>query len=70
VAAYEVSQNKLAVVLDVDRAVVNRWFHEQVDSSAETVADTVKAFILKVSMLLLKNLLRYIWVIRCKMMAH
>ena len=40
---YKISQNKLAVVLNVDRAVVNRWFHEQVDPNAETVADIVKA---------------------------
>ena len=42
-SAYKISQNKLAVVLEVDRAVVNRWFHEQVDPNAETVADIVKA---------------------------
>jgi transcriptional regulator with XRE-family HTH domain len=41
--AYKISQNKLAIVLNVDRAVVNRWFHEQVDPNAETVADIVKA---------------------------
>ncbi|MBW4694537.1 MAG: helix-turn-helix domain-containing protein [Lyngbya sp. HA4199-MV5] len=40
---YKISQNKLAVVLNVDRAVVNRWFHEQVDPNAETVAEIVKA---------------------------
>jgi transcriptional regulator with XRE-family HTH domain len=42
-AAHKISQNKLAVVLEVDRAVVNRWFHEQVDPNAETVAEIVKA---------------------------
>lgn len=40
---YKISQNKLAVVLKVDRAVVNRWFHEQVDPNAETVVEIVKA---------------------------
>lgn len=40
---YKISQNKLAVVLNVDRAVVNRWFHEQVDPNAETVAEIVIA---------------------------
>jgi transcriptional regulator with XRE-family HTH domain len=44
-AAYKISQNKLAVVLEVDRAVVNRWFHEQVDPSAETVVEIVRALI-------------------------
>jgi transcriptional regulator with XRE-family HTH domain len=41
--AHKISQNKLAVALAVDRAVVNRWFHEQVDPNAETVAEIVKA---------------------------
>lgn len=41
--AYKISQNKLAVALEVDRAVVNRWFHEQVDPTAETVAEIVIA---------------------------
>jgi transcriptional regulator with XRE-family HTH domain len=42
---YKISQNKLAVALNVDRAVVNRWFHEQVDPNAETVAEIVKALL-------------------------
>jgi transcriptional regulator with XRE-family HTH domain len=41
--AHRISQNKLAVALQVDRAVVNRWFHEQVDPNAETVSEIVQA---------------------------
>ncbi|HEY9707677.1 MAG TPA: helix-turn-helix transcriptional regulator [Oculatellaceae cyanobacterium] len=40
---YDISQNKLAVALGVERNKVFRWFHEQVDPTAETVADIVKA---------------------------
>lgn len=40
---YNISQNKLAVALGVERNKVFRWFHEQVDPTAETVADIVKA---------------------------
>lgn len=40
---YGISQNKLAVALSVERNKVFRWFHEQVDPTAETVADIVKA---------------------------
>lgn len=40
---YDISQNRLAVVLGVERNKVFRWFHEQVDPTAETVADIVKA---------------------------
>jgi transcriptional regulator with XRE-family HTH domain len=40
---HKISQNKLAVQLSVDRAVVNRWFHGQVDPNAETVTEIVKA---------------------------
>ncbi len=32
-----------AVVVGVNRAVVNRWVHEQVDPNAETVAEIVIA---------------------------
>lgn len=38
-----ISQNKLAVVLGVDRAVVNRWFHEQVDPNGESIVEIVRA---------------------------
>ncbi len=40
---YDISQNRLAVALGVERNKVFRWFHEQVDPTAETVADIVKA---------------------------
>ncbi|MBD2063233.1 helix-turn-helix domain-containing protein [Funiculus sociatus GB2-A5] len=40
---YSISQNKLAVVLGIERTIVNRWFHERADPTAETVADIVKA---------------------------
>ena len=40
---YGISQNKLAVALGIERTVVNRWFHERADPTAETVADIVKA---------------------------
>jgi transcriptional regulator with XRE-family HTH domain len=41
--SYGISQNKLAGILGVERNKVFRWFHEQVDPTAETVADIVKA---------------------------
>ncbi|MEQ9356522.1 helix-turn-helix domain-containing protein [Coleofasciculus chthonoplastes] len=40
---YGISQNKLAVELGIERTIVNRWFHERSDPTAETVADIVKA---------------------------
>ena len=40
---YSISQNKLAVALGIERTIVNRWFHERADPTAETVADIVKA---------------------------
>jgi plasmid maintenance system antidote protein VapI len=39
----DISQNRLAMVLGIERNKVFRWFHEQVDPTAETVADIVKA---------------------------
>ncbi|NJO41437.1 MAG: helix-turn-helix transcriptional regulator [Cyanobacteria bacterium CRU_2_1] len=39
---YGISQNKLANALGVKRYVVFRWFHEQTDPNAETVADIVR----------------------------
>lgn len=41
--SYGISQNKLAVALGIERNKVFRWFHEQIDPTAETVADIVKA---------------------------
>lgn len=40
---YDISQNKLAVALDVKPYAVFRWYHEQTDPSAETVAEIVQA---------------------------
>ncbi len=38
-----ISQNQLAIALGVDRPIFFRWFHGQVDPSAETVANIAKA---------------------------
>jgi transcriptional regulator with XRE-family HTH domain len=40
---YKISQNKLAIILSVQRYVVYRWFHEQVDPSGETIAEITQA---------------------------
>jgi len=40
---YGISQNKLAVVLGIERGSVYRWVHEIRDPTAETVRDIVKA---------------------------
>ncbi|NJN86187.1 MAG: helix-turn-helix transcriptional regulator [Leptolyngbyaceae cyanobacterium SL_7_1] len=39
---YEISQNKLAVVMGISRANVGRWFHG-LDPSAENIAEITKA---------------------------
>lgn len=39
---YSISQSSLASALGVDRPVVFRWFHEQTDPTAETVANIVR----------------------------
>jgi transcriptional regulator with XRE-family HTH domain len=39
---YGISQNKLASALGVKRYVVFRWFHEQTDPNAETIAEIVR----------------------------
>lgn len=41
--SYKISQNQLATTLSAKRPVVNRWFHSQVDPTAETVIEIVKA---------------------------
>ena len=41
--AHNISQNKLATAMGLDRTKVYRWFHERVDPTAETVADIVTA---------------------------
>ncbi|NJR66954.1 MAG: helix-turn-helix transcriptional regulator [Leptolyngbyaceae cyanobacterium CRU_2_3] len=40
---YSISQNKLAVLMGLKNSVVGRWFHEQVDPTAETVVKLVTA---------------------------
>ncbi|WP_368670714.1 helix-turn-helix domain-containing protein [Limnothrix sp. PR1529] len=40
---HNISQNRLAVLLQVDRSVVFKWFHEQRDPTAETVVEIVTA---------------------------
>lgn len=39
---YSINQSSLATALGVDRPVVFRWFHEQTDPTAETVANIVR----------------------------
>jgi transcriptional regulator with XRE-family HTH domain len=34
---YSISQNKIAVLLGVQRYAVYRWYHEQADPSGETI---------------------------------
>lgn len=40
---YSISQNKVAVLLGVQRYMVYRWFHEQADPSGETISEITKA---------------------------
>ncbi|MEM9539119.1 MAG: HNH endonuclease domain-containing protein [Cyanobacteria bacterium P01_E01_bin.42] len=40
---YKISQNQLALALEIDRSMVFRWYHEQVDPAGETIADIVTA---------------------------
>ena len=40
--SYEISQNRLAVVMGISRANVGRWFHG-LDPSAENIAEITKA---------------------------
>ncbi len=40
---FGISQNKLSVMLQIDRSAVFKWVHEQRDPSAETVAEITKA---------------------------
>ena len=41
--AHNISQSSLASSLGVERPIVFRWFHEQIDPTAETVAQIVQA---------------------------
>jgi plasmid maintenance system antidote protein VapI len=36
---YDISQNKLAVTMGVDRASVNRWVHEQRDPAGDVIVE-------------------------------
>jgi transcriptional regulator with XRE-family HTH domain len=40
--SYQISQNKLAVVMGISRANVGRWF-DRLDPSAENIAEITKA---------------------------
>jgi transcriptional regulator with XRE-family HTH domain len=40
---YGVSQNSLAVQMGLQRSAIYKWFHEERDPTAETVADIVEA---------------------------
>jgi transcriptional regulator with XRE-family HTH domain len=40
---YGISQNQIAVALGIERPIFFRWFHGQVDPSAETVAEIARA---------------------------
>ncbi len=40
---YSISQNQLAVTMDVGRSSINRWVNESRDPAAEAVADIVHA---------------------------
>ncbi len=40
---YGISQNKLAVALEVRASVVYRWFHELTDPTGDTIAEIAKA---------------------------
>jgi transcriptional regulator with XRE-family HTH domain len=40
---YNISQNRLAEVMGVERGSVNRWFHDKRDPTAETVVEIVRA---------------------------
>ncbi|MBW4655529.1 MAG: helix-turn-helix domain-containing protein [Kaiparowitsia implicata GSE-PSE-MK54-09C] len=40
---YDISQNSLAVKMGLKRSAVYKWFHEERDPTAETVADIVEA---------------------------
>lgn len=40
---YGISQNSLAVKMDLQRSAIYKWFHEERDPTAETVANIVEA---------------------------
>lgn len=40
---HDISQNRLAVILGIDRATVYKWFHEKREPSSETIVDITRA---------------------------
>lgn len=40
---YSISQNQLAVALNIDRSAVYKWFHEQREPTSETIVEITKA---------------------------
>ncbi len=40
---YDISQNSLAVKMGLPRSTIYKWYHEERDPTAETVADIVEA---------------------------
>jgi hypothetical protein len=40
---YSISQNKLAVTMDIERTVVYRWTHEKTDPTGETITGITEA---------------------------
>ena len=40
---YGISQNKLAVALEIDRSAVFKWVHDQREPSSETIVDITQA---------------------------
>ena len=40
---YGISQNRLAVIMGINRATVNQWFNETRDPVAESIPDIVNA---------------------------
>ncbi|KAM3104849.1 helix-turn-helix domain-containing protein [Phormidesmis sp. 146-20] len=42
-ATYNISQNRLAVALGIDRSAVFKWFHEQREPTSDTIVEIVKA---------------------------
>lgn len=40
---HNISQNQLAVILEIDRATVYKWFHEKREPSSETVVEITRA---------------------------
>jgi transcriptional regulator with XRE-family HTH domain len=40
---YSISQNKLAVAMQVRRSVIYRWVHELTDPTGDTIAEIAKA---------------------------